>query len=123
MSNRPRPPAHVEPYVRILGYEGAVAFILEFGGSEVYLPLTRAAAARSPVALHLHVDAVIALATASLPRRVPTAKPWLARVFRSEELGVPEIARRLHVTDVTVRKWLKDLPRPHRDGDRQLRLF
>lgn len=123
MSNRPRPPAHVEPYVRILGYEAAVTFILEFGGAEIYLPLTRTAAARSPVAQRLGVDLVIALATAGLPRRVPTAKPWLARVFRSEELRVSEIARRLHVTDVTVRKWLKEAAGPRRKDDRQLPLF
>ncbi|GAB1381367.1 helix-turn-helix domain-containing protein [Pararhodobacter aggregans] len=123
MSNRPRPPAHVEPYVRILGYEGAVAFILEFGGAEIYLPMTRTAAARSPVAQHLGVDAVIALATAGLPRRVPTAKPWLARVFWSEELRVQEIARRLHVTDVTVRKWLGDDAGSRRADERQLPLF
>ena len=123
MSNRPRPPAHVEPYVRILGYEGAVAFILEFGGAEIYLPMTRTAAERSPVAQHLGVDAVIALAIAGLPRRVPTAKPWLARVFWSEELRVQEIARRLHVTDVTVRKWLSDAQGLRRADDRQLPLF
>jgi len=123
VSNRPRPPAHVEPYVRILGYEGAVAFILEFGGAEIYLPMTRTAAARSPVAQHLGVDAVIALAIAGLPRRVPTAKPWLARVFWSEELRVQEIARKLHVTDVTVRKWLGDGTGHCRCDDRQLPLF
>lgn len=123
MSNRPRPPAHVEPYVRILGYEGAVSFILEFGGAEIYLPMTRTAAARSPVAQHLGVDAVVALATAGLPRRVPTAKPWLARVFWSEELGVPEIARKLHVTDVTVRKWLSEAAASRRADERQLPLF
>lgn len=123
MSNRPRPPAHVEPYVRILGYEGAVSFILEFGGAEIYLPMTRTAAARSPVAQHLGVDAVVALATAGLPRRIPTAKPWLARVFWSEELRVQEIARRLHVTDVTVRKWLSKDGGAHQVDKRQLPLF
>lgn len=123
MSNRPRPPAHVEPYVRILGYEGAVAFVLEFGGAEIYLPLTRTAAARSPVAQHLGVDAVVALATAGLPRRVPTAKPWLARVFWSEELSIADIARKLHVTDVTVRKWLAEAAGSPRADDRQMPLF
>ncbi|MCW1934102.1 helix-turn-helix domain-containing protein [Pararhodobacter zhoushanensis] len=123
MTNRPRPPAHVEPYVRILGYEGAVAFILEFGGAEIYLPLTRAAAARSPVAQRIGTDAVMALGEAGLSKRVPTAKPWLARVFRSDDLRVPEIARKLHVTDVTVRKWLKDEGGSRWADDRQMPLF
>ena len=38
MSNLPRPPAHLEPYVRILGVEGAMLFFLTYGGGELYIP-------------------------------------------------------------------------------------
>ncbi|WP_370269213.1 helix-turn-helix domain-containing protein [Nioella sp.] len=123
MSNWPRPPAHVEPYVRILGHEGAVAFILEFGGSEVYFPMKPAVAARAPAAALIGAESVMALGMAGVPRRVPTAKPWLARVFRTEGLRVPEIARKLHATDVSVRKWLKDEVGQRWGDDRQMRLF
>lgn len=124
MSNLPRPPAHIEPYVRILGVEGAVDFLLVYGGGELYLPITRTAAARTEVAAHLGVDAVLALAAAQLPRRVPTAKPWLAQVLRVQGLRVNEIARRLHASDTAVRRWLKRAPAPQSQNDpRQFRLF
>ncbi|MFD1914133.1 helix-turn-helix domain-containing protein [Halodurantibacterium flavum] len=107
MSRLPRPPAHVEPYVRILGHETAVAFLMYFGGGELYLP--RKSGGKSPVEPVLGKEAASALAQAAdrLPKRVPTAKPWLAEVMRAEGLSATEIARRLHVTDVAVRRWLK----------------
>ena len=124
MNNLPRPPAHVEPYVRILGTEGAVAFFLAFGGGELYLPVTPAAVARSAVAKILGVDAALALGQAHLPRRVPTAKPWLARVKSAQGLTVTEIARILHASDVSVRAWLRDdAPRQPPVDDRQLPLI
>lgn len=124
MNNLPRPPAHVEPYVRILGVEGAVTFLLTYGGAELYLPLTAAAAARSEVAALLGTEATLTLAAAQLPRRVPTAKPWIAQVLRAQGLRTVEIARRLHASDVAVRRWLSRSPSPlHRTDPRQFRLF
>lgn len=99
----PRPPAHVEPYVRVLGPERAVDFLLAFGGSEVCLP--RRPGPRSAVARVVGTEAVARLAALDLPARVPTAKPWIAAVLRAQGLPVAEIARRLHVSDVTVRRW------------------
>ncbi|WP_346915080.1 hypothetical protein [uncultured Roseibium sp.] len=34
----PAPPANLEPYVKALGVEGAMALFLSVGGSEIYLP-------------------------------------------------------------------------------------
>lgn len=124
MNNTPRPPAHVEPYVRILGVDGAVTFLLHFGGGELYLP--RTAIEHSPVAELLGEEAARALGAAAdrLPRRVPTAKPWLASVMKAQGLSATKIARRLHASDVAVRKWLKRDPATGRDqGARQLPLF
>ena len=102
----PRPPAHVEPYVRVLGAELAVQFLLEFGGAELYLPKTPKGGSR--VEQLLGQDRFAALAALHLPRRVPTAKPWIARHLKLTGLSDAEIARRLHTTDVTVRKYLAD---------------
>ena len=33
----PRVPAQVAPYVEVLGVDGAIEFLLAFGGSEIYL--------------------------------------------------------------------------------------
>lgn len=124
MTGLPRPPAHLEPYVRILGVEGAITFLLTYGGGELYIP--RRARENAPLARLLGLEAASALAAAAdrLPRRVPTAKPWIARVRAAQGLRVVEIARSLHVSDVTVRGWLKGAKRSAPEVDpRQPRLF
>lgn len=124
MSNLPRPPAHLEPYVRILGVEGAMLFFLTYGGGELYIP--RNARPGAPLVNLLGFEAARALGAAAdrLPRRVPTAKPWLARVMAVQGLRTPEIARRLHASDVSVRTWLKgDAPRLAPADPRQPRLL
>ncbi len=65
----PNPPAHVQTYVRVLGSELAVDFLMAFGGAQLYI-------APNP------------------KKRSP----------------VSEIARTLHVSDVSVRSWLKKQP-------------
>ena len=105
--NTPRPPAHLEPYVRILGAEGAITFLLAYGGAELYVP--RNAREGAPLVDLLGREAAQALGDAAdrLPRRVPTGKPWIARVWASQGLRASEIARKLHTSDVAVRRWLK----------------
>lgn len=114
ISGTPKPPAQIEPYVRVLGVEGAVEFLLTFGGAELYI--TETPKSRSRLVALVGREKAIELARAAefLPRRVPVAKPWLAAVHRCWGLPIAEIARKLHVTDVTVRNYLKryDLPRP-----------
>lgn len=122
--NYPRPPAHIEPYVRILGVEGAVDFFLHYGGGELYIP--RKAVAGSELAELLGLDAAqkLALAADRLPKRVPTAKPWIAAVWLYEGLSATQIARRLHTSDVAVRRWLKRYQSPPGGSDkRQLPLI
>ena len=119
-----RVPAHLQPYVDALGEADAIRFLLAFGGAELYVP--RDPKGQSRVARELGLDVARKLSEAQdrLPRRVPTAKPWIARFLRSREgLSVAEIARRLHTSDVTVRKYLNgDDPAPVHDP-RQARLF
>lgn len=100
-------PAHIQPYVEILGVDGAIAFFLEFGGAEVYLSATPKG--RSQLVQHMGAGKAQQLAEAigHLKVRIPTTKPWIARVWHSRGLPVAEIARRLHMTDVAVRRWLK----------------
>ena len=124
----PRPPAHVEPYVRVLGVEGARDFLLTFGGSEVYFPARPGA--RSQVAARVGPERAAALGEAlgHLKARVPTAKPWLAACMIAEGKTIAETVRVLHVTDVTVRRWLASRPDDGEDGGlksdpRQLRLL
>ncbi len=106
----PRPPAHIAAYVEVLGVDLTIRFLLAFGGAEVYLAANPSA--QSAVVQLVGLDNALALATAAdargagWQRRVPTGKPWIARVWHSQGLSKAEISRRLHTSDVTVRKWL-----------------
>ena len=117
----PLPPAHVEPYVRVLGQDLALRFLLKFGGAELYIAANPKG--RAMVSDILSDNQVTALAAMDLPKRVPTAKPWIAQVLKSQGLSHAEIARRLHTTDVTVRRHLAAMPGGKSPDPRQASLF
>lgn len=120
---RPTPPAHVYPYVEVLGIDGAIEFLMTFGGAELYM--AAAPKGRSRLAKLVGIEKARELAAAAdhLPRRVPTAKPWIAADLKWQGLSVAEIARRLHTSDVTVRSYLKKQDASPRCDPRQLPLF
>lgn len=101
-----RPPAHIEVYVDVLGADLAVEFFLSFGGAELYLA---AAPKRSRLVEVVGTEKARALAGFAhrLPARVPVPKQWLARHLKTKGLSNADIARKLHVTDVTVRSYLQ----------------
>lgn len=115
-------PAKLQPFVRILGTDGAIRFLLRFGGAELYLTTTPKG--KSEVEKMCGPEKVALLADAFLPRRMPLGKEWIAQVWHSEGLSKAEIARRLNVTDVTVRTYLKKSGASSTKGsDKQLPLF
>ena len=116
-------PAQIEPYVRVLGQPLTVKFLLTFGGAELYL--ARAPKVRSRLVKLLGVEKAEALASAAdhMQARIPTAKPWIAQVLRQDGLSVAEIARTLHTTDVTVRKYLADTVECANEPPRQPRFL
>lgn len=123
-----RPPAQAEPYVHVLGIEGAIQFLLKFGGTEIYI--ARSPKGRGQVEALVGRDRAQALAQVDLPRRVPLCKPWIAKVAKArglppewKPLTTAEIARRMHASDVAVRGWLSRGPRGPRHDPRQQSLF
>lgn len=106
MTNYPRPPAHIEPYVRILGVQPTIEFLLTFGGAEIYLTSSPKRRARLVEMIGAEKAAELAETIARLKVRVPTAKPWIACCMKTEGLSIAEIARRLHTTDNTIRRWM-----------------
>ena len=103
----PKPTAQVEPYFDVLGLDDTLRFIEAFGGTEIYIagdPRTRS----SVVAL-LGYDKAKALTEIShrLQPRVPLAKKWRALAYKAQGLLTVQIARKLCVTDVAVRNWLR----------------
>ncbi|SOC19551.1 hypothetical protein [Rhodobacter maris] len=123
MTESPRPPAHVEPYVRALGIDAALDFLLAFGGADLYIPATPNGRSRLVAEIGREGAERLAAIAHTLPKRVPTAKPWIAQVLASRGLPKADIARKLHSSDVSVRRWLSGHHSPRDENDRQLRLF
>lgn len=119
----PRPPAHVEPFVRALGPQEAARFLLSFGGAEMSLAYSPTARGRLVRAVGAEAAARLAAEFGGLRLRVPLAKPWLARMLAAEGHGTAEIAQRLHWSDVAVRRALRGEAQEAAEDARQLRLF
>lgn len=118
-----RIPAHVEPYVKALGPDRALAFLLHFGGADLYIPARPTG--RSQLVEVIGMDGAEALFRVrdQLQYRVPTAKPWIAQMLKEKGLSKADIARKMHATVPTVTRWLAATgPRAFPDPD-QLSLF
>lgn len=103
----PKPTAQVEPYFEVLGLEDTLRFLEAFGGTEIYIagnPGTR-----SSVVAVVGYDKAKALTDIShrLQPRVPLAKKWRTLAYKAQGLLTVRIARKLCVTDVAVRNWLR----------------
>lgn len=122
----PRTTAQVQPYVEVLGIDLTIEFLLAFGGAEIYI--TGHPRSRSRVTELVGAENARELERVSykLQRRVPLAREWIGLVLHSQGLSIADIARKLHVTEVSVRAWLKKARsggRTRRDGPQQLSLF
>ncbi|KJZ21842.1 hypothetical protein [Tritonibacter mobilis] len=104
----PKPTAQVEPYVQALGLEDALKFIKAFGGTEIYIAVQPKSRSQVVEVVGYAKARILASVAETLPRRVPLAKQWRARVYASKGLRNAEIARMLGVTDETVRAYLRN---------------
>jgi hypothetical protein len=105
----PRPTAQVQPYVDVLGVDLTMKFLLQFGGAELYLAADPKG--RSAVVTLLGYDMAKELAarpSLTMQRRIPLAKRWLAAMLDWQGNSAAEIARTLRVSDVSVRRWIKE---------------
>lgn len=102
-----RPTAQVEAYVKAMGPDLAVSFLLHFGGADLFIP-KRPNAATAYVPL-IGIEAARALGERAdtLQKRVPLAKDWLVAMLDWQGCTVAEIARELRISDVSVRAKLK----------------
>lgn len=104
-------PAHVQPYVEVLGLDLAVTLLLEFGGAPLYLPDSRARS-DSRIVQTIGKDNAMALGR-KLGRglvKVPLAKPFIAAYYLHQGMAVVEIARQLRADLRTVQRWLPERP-------------
>lgn len=106
----PAPRAQVEPYVEALGAERAMEFLLRFGGADIFIAAKQKGRAKwhkfvgQEAALRL---AAVANSKPGFQRRVPIASDWLIAMLASKGMLVPDIARRVRMSDVSVRKYLE----------------
>ncbi|WP_288960524.1 helix-turn-helix domain containing protein [uncultured Sulfitobacter sp.] len=107
----PKPNAQVAPFVEALGEDLAIEFLLKFGGAELYMEgytqRTYGKAARFLGAENFSRLQAMARRGRPFPKRVPLANPWLATALSCRGESTAEIARRLRVTDTTVRKLIR----------------
>ena len=105
----PSPPANLAIFVETLGLDGAIDFLQRYGGAELYIPET---SRRTALARDIGAEKAAALAAIKdqLPRRIPTGKRWVAQVLRSKGLSIAAIARKLHMSDVTIRSYVNNTP-------------
>lgn len=103
-----RVPENIRPYVEALGEEATAAFILEFGGSGLYISTRDEAATREKITRLIGEDGLFALFDLFGNRieRVPVSPVFVARHLKGKGKPVQAIARILHRTDKTVRDYL-----------------
>jgi len=102
----PPVPQNIAPFVDVLGIDGTVEFLLEFGGAEVWYPSGKNSASELVQVLGAEKALALADRADALKARIPLAKPWLAKVLHAKGLSQARIARKLHASDVTIRKYL-----------------
>jgi hypothetical protein len=99
-------PAHIAQYVDVLRIATTVRFLLHFGGAPLYLTDDPKGRGELEAVIGTERTRELGRRAHLLPARVPLAKPWIAAVLAASGAGTAEVARRLHVTDITVRRWL-----------------
>lgn len=123
MADAPRTPAQVAVYVEALGEEDAIDFLLRFGGADLTIPKSPHFRTELRQALGQRKTEALCAVRDRIPKRIPTAKPWIAQRLRAKNLPVSAIARKLHVSDVSVRRWLNQRGMSGRADPRQGTLF
>lgn len=106
MGNLPSVPAQLDAIVEALGVDDTVEFLLTFGGTELYIaprPTRNGAICKK---FGMQKAQALGKVADRLPARMPIQKPWIAKVLAANGLTGVEIARKLHVTDYTVRRYL-----------------
>ncbi|WP_420324615.1 hypothetical protein [Mameliella sp.] len=120
----PRHPAHLDPYIEVLGPRMAVSFLVMFGGSPLYFPDDPRG--RSAAEQLIGADKLRALGARmrSNLTEIPMPKNWLIRALHAEGLTVGQICRALKTSSTNVKRTLREAgaSKPPSDPD-QLSLF
>ncbi len=102
-------PAHVRPFVEVLGREKAIELFMKFGGTGIYL--AKKPQERLEIGSILSVPQIMALTQVlgSGYHRLPIPKEYLVKYFTLVKgWSVKRIARELHITDMSVYRNKRD---------------
>lgn len=120
----PRHPAHLDPYIEVLGPRMAVSFLVMFGGSSLYFPDDPRG--RGAAEQLIGADKLRALGSRMPSNRaeIPMPRSWLIRALHAEGLSIGQICRALKTSSTNVKKTLRKAgeAKPPSDPD-QLSLF
>ncbi|MBR0681935.1 hypothetical protein GXW74_15680 [Roseomonas eburnea] len=102
----PPPPAELDTLTRAIGADALLRLIEAHAGTRVYVPIEPNQG--SPLARLIGLDAARALAKIrpGAALKVPLAREWRVRLYRSRGESYSTIARRLGITESTVGKLL-----------------
>ncbi|KHQ53003.1 hypothetical protein [Mameliella alba] len=104
----PRHPAHLDPYIEVLGPELAVSFLVMFGGAPLYFPddpMGRSSAEHLIGAVRLRE---LGQRMPSNRVAIPMPKNWLIRALHAEGLSMPQICRTLKTSHSNVKRTLRE---------------
>ena len=104
----PPHPAHLDPYIEVLGARMTVQFLLEFGGTpSLYFP--NDPRGKSAIEAMIGPEALRALGQRLPSQRanVPVARTWMIHALTAEGRRRAEVCRLLRCSAETVRRSLK----------------
>lgn len=102
----PPPPPELAELVRLVGVEATLAIVEMHGGTRLWVPKAANQGTRLALEIGLHEAHLLSAEYGGLMIKVPMAKPWRARIYRSRGMSYPAIARRLGTTEGRVWAWL-----------------
>lgn len=107
MSDYPRHPAHLDPYIEVLGPELAVRFLIEFGGTPAYFPDDPKGKSAAEALIGPERLRALGARMPSNWAEIPMPRPWLIRALDAEGKSVAAICRLLHTSSTNVKKQLR----------------
>jgi hypothetical protein len=104
----PRHPAHLDPYIEVLGHELAVTFLIAMGGCRARFPSDPGGRSYAEALIGPEALRELSRRMPSEIREIPFPRSWLIRALHAEGMTHGQICRALKTSDRNVRETLAD---------------
>lgn len=108
-------PEHIAKFVRIIGEDDTASLLLNFGGAASYFAARPEKVGALREILSVEKIQLLAEHFGGRVERIPLGNAFIARHLRSKGMSIQDIARKLHVSDVSVRDILRNTKRGAKD--------